>query len=216
MKKVNIVIADDHPLFLKGMVDLISSNKIAQNIYAVKDGFELVSEVAKTQPDLVITDIKMPKMDGIEASRKILATNPDMRILVISMYDDEEMVTKMLQVGVHGYLLKNASPEEIKRAIFKVLKDDLYYHTRIMEVIRNSMVKKPSQRITRIDLNPREKNVLRLICQEFTSQEIADKLQISKKTVDKTRGDLLDKIGVRNSVGLAKYALRNQHIIESQ
>ena len=206
-----VYIADDQSLFRKGMVRLLSTFKGVSKVKEAKDGKELIQLVKSAPPDVVLMDYKMPVMDGAKASKYILNHFESVKILMLSMNDEERFIFEMMELGVHGYLLKNAEPEEVENAIEIVTEKDFYYNQLVTDVLRKGIQyrnkKAPHQANSILTL--REKEILVLICQELTAKEIAEKLSISERTVNSHRANLIEKIGARNTVGLVRYALES-------
>ncbi len=166
----------------------------------------------KFQADIILMDLNMPVMDGIEASTNIIRRYPNAKILVLTMHEDKKFIAHMLEIGVHGYLLKNAEPEEVEEAVLMVYEKDFYYNRLVTEVLREGFMNKAGVKpgfAKPIDLTSREVDILSLICREFTNKEIADRLSLSIRTVEKIRSNLLLKINAKNTVGLVRYALQN-------
>jgi DNA-binding NarL/FixJ family response regulator len=208
-KKLNVYIADDHTLFRKAMVSLIQS---FENVKAVKDaenGKELLDMVKHEEPDVAIIDMQMPVMDGVEACERMIIKYPEVKLIVLTMHDSEKYILHMIEMGVHAFLLKNAEPEELEKAIHAVVEKDFYHNDLVAAVLRRHIKNKigaerPVFKST--DLSEREVEVLRLICQELTLKEIAEKLSISENTARNHRVNIMEKVGVKNTVGMVKYA----------
>lgn len=215
MDKIRIIIADDHKLFRKGLVALIEDLEIIEQIYEAADGLEClqIMEEANPKPELVLLDLKMPNLDGIDTTLELHNKFPGTKIIILSMQDDERFIIHMIEQGVNGYLLKNADPEEVEKAIYCVLENDYYFNQNIAKIIHKSFLKKdPASEDTIFDecgLTDREQEILKLICMEYTGKEIADTLNISIRTVEGHRKSLLKKTNVKNTAGLVVYALRN-------
>jgi two-component system, NarL family, response regulator DegU len=211
MEKYKIYIADDHTLFRKGMVRLLQS---FDNVALVKDaenGKELIKLVKEEEPHLVLMDLEMPIMDGKTASEYLLGKYEDLKIVVLSMHGSENLVYQMLQLGIHSYLLKNAEPEEVRKAIDAVINNDFYYNRLMREVIKKAEqgLLRQKSTIGLEELTPREKEIIILICHELTMREIGEKLFLSERTVEKHRQNIMQKLGVKNAVGIVKFAFEN-------
>jgi DNA-binding NarL/FixJ family response regulator len=209
-QKIDIVITDDHKLFRKGMASLLEDFDFVDNIYEAGNGIELLNILseAKNLPDLVLLDLQMPEMDGMVATVKIRKKYPNLKIIILTMQDDEQIVLHMIQQGVNGYLMKNADPDELEKAIKGVLLKDMYFPENVSKLVYGSLNDKKSKwKIS--DLTDREYEVLNLICREFTANEIAEKLHVSPRTVEGYRTKLLDKTGAKNLAGLVVFALKN-------
>jgi DNA-binding NarL/FixJ family response regulator len=208
----DIVIADDHKLFRKGIMSLLGDFDFVGKVYEAENGVELLKLLKETRPkpDVVLLDIQMPVMDGIEAHKQIRIKYPQQKVLIITMEADEQIMLHLISEGVNGYLMKNADPEELEEALLLVLKNDFYFPKEFSQVL----LKGVKQRQTRLqqlpELTSRELDVLNLICKEYTALEIAEKLEISSRTVEGYRRKLLEKTNCKNSAGLVVYALKNR------
>ncbi|MET0242168.1 MAG: response regulator transcription factor, partial [Flavitalea sp.] len=184
---IRIVMADDHEIFRDGFRLMISRQDDIQLVGEAGDGKELVELVATLRPDVVVTDIKMPRMDGIEAAKTILQNHPDIGVIGLSMFDEEDLIIDMLEAGAKGYLLKNADKHEVAEAIRTVYQEEPYYckHTsaRLAQMIAKSKFN-PYKKNKKIEFSEREIEIIRLICQELTNKEIADQLFLSIRTVE--------------------------------
>ncbi len=209
---IKIIIADDHEIFRDGFKLMLSKQKDIQLIGEAANGRELVELVNEHIPDLVITDIKMPIMDGIEAAKKIAAQFPDMGIIGLSMFDEDDLIIDMLEAGAKGYLLKNANKEQIIEAIKTVYNGDPYYckttSNKLTQMIAKSKFN-PYRKKEVIEFSDREQEIITLVCQELTNKEIADKLFLSSRTVEGHRLKIMEKMNVKNPVGLVVYALKH-------
>jgi DNA-binding NarL/FixJ family response regulator len=209
---IRIVIADDHEIFRDGFKLMISRQDDIQLLGEAGDGLELIELVKATMPDVVITDIKMPKMDGIEATRILQEQFPEIGVVGLSMFDEEDLIIDMLESGAKGYLLKNADKHEVAEAIRTVYQEEPYYckHTsaRLAQMIAKSKFN-PYKKTKRIEFTDRELDIIRYVCQELTNKEIADRLFLSIRTVEGYRLKIQEKMNVKNSIGLVIYAIRN-------
>jgi two-component system, NarL family, response regulator NreC len=216
---ISLVIADDHEIFRDGLALMLSRQKHITLLGQAEDGKELIELVKLNHPDIVLADIKMPRMDGIEATKLLTASFPDVRIIALSMYDEENLIIEMLEAGAKGYLLKNADKQEILDAIEQVYDDHVFYcrHTsaKLASLIVNSKFN-PYRKKEVIVFTEREKEIIRLICLQYTAQEIGDKLFISKRTVEGYRTKILEKMGVKNTAGVVVYALKHDMIKEAE
>jgi len=182
------------------------------------NGREAIEFVNKHPIDLVIMDIKMPEVNGIEATKAILSAHPNIKVLALSMFDDNLYISNMLQAGASGYILKNTDKQELITAIQKVAEGETYFSRKVTSVVMQTFISKnvastqPNTEIKPEELTYREIEILKLIAQQLTNQEIADKLQISPRTVHSHRRNLMQKMGVKNTAGLVKYALQNKLI----
>lgn len=209
---IRIVIADDHELFRDGVRVLLRKEKGIQLVGEAGNGNELLEVVRGQQPDVVITDVRMPGLDGVGVTRALQKEFPALPVIGLSTFDEQQVIVDMLEAGARGYLVKNASKEEIFTAVETVFKGEVYFcaHTspRLAELIARSSYN-PFRRRPATELSDREKEIICLICQEHSSREIAEKLHNSVRTVESYRDRLLDKVGARNVAGLVVYAIKN-------
>jgi DNA-binding NarL/FixJ family response regulator len=204
MEKPGIIIVDDHRLLRSGLKYIIDDSDKYQVIGEASNGIELLDLLASITPQLVIMDINMPVMNGIEATRQILSKYPELNILILSMYGETEYYNTLLDLGIKGFVLKDADNEEFFLAINKILSGGTYFSQELLlSIIRKNTASTP------IKLSRREKEILNYIGQGFSNQEISVKLAISQRTVERHRTNLLEKTGSKNSVRLIIYALKN-------
>ena len=215
---ISLVIADDHEIFRDGLVLMLSRQPSIKLKGQAEDGKELIALVSEHKPDIVITDIKMPRMDGIEATKYITTHFPSSKIIALSMFNEENLIVDMLEAGAKGYLLKNADKQEILDAIECVYEGNVFYckHTssRLASMIVNSKFS-PYRKKEPVVFGDREKEIIKLICLQNTAQEIGDKLFISKRTVEGYRTKLMEKMNVKNTAGVVIYALKHDLIKEA-
>jgi two-component system response regulator DegU len=208
-KKLNVYIADDHTLFRKAMVNLLQTFERIDSVKDAENGKDLLNLVRAELPDVVIVDLQMPIMDGVEACEKIVAAYPDIKIIVLTMHDSEKYILHMMEMGVHAFLLKNTEPDELEKAIHAVVDKDFYHNDLVASVLRKNMRdRRGGERpvFKSNMLTDREEEILLLICQELTIREIGHKLSISENTARNHRVNIMEKLGVKNTVGLVKYA----------
>ncbi len=212
MKKIKYAIVDDHKLFRQGVIYSLSEAAGLQLVLEADNGKELVEMIPKHKPDVILMDLKMPVMDGIEATKHIHLHFPEIKVIVLSMYDDEKFVIHLMESGASGYLLKNAGPDEIISAIEAAHINGYYFTDFVNKALLKKLVVrqqlKPSFK-DEIRLTEREVEVLKLICNEYTAAEISRIIFLSPRTVEGIRMKLIEKIGVKNTAGLVLYAARN-------
>lgn len=211
--KIRLFLVDDHNLFLNGLKSLLSQLPYYLIAGEAHNGLEFMEHYESAAPDVVLMDISMPKMDGIEASRRALEKTPDLKIITLSMYGDQEYYTKMVELGVRGFVLKDSELQEVDEAIRTVCEGGNYFSE---QLLRGLVVarKGNSLEANKDDaLSDRELEVLIEICQGLSNSEIADKLFISKRTVEKHRANILLKSGCKNTASLVVFAIRN-HLVE--
>lgn len=209
---INVIIADDHEIFRDGFRLTLSRSDDIHLVGEAANGRDLIELVEALKPDVVITDIKMPLIDGIAATRTISARHPEIGIIGLSMFDEEDLIIDMLESGARGYLLKNADKEEVIEAIKTVYSNENFYcrHTskRLAQMIAASKYSFHNKR-TRPEFSEKEIEIIQLICQEFTNKEIGDQLHLSVRTVEGYRLKIQERMKVKNSVGLVVYAIQH-------
>jgi len=203
-----IVIVDDHRLFREGL-KLILQEESYEIAGEFANGHEFIKFLDIVKPDLVLLDINMPGMNGIDAAKKALEIYPDLNILILSMLGEEDYYNELMNIGVKGFLLKDSDTDELLTAIKKILGGAAYFSQQLlMKILQNKS--KQEQRTTAVSLSPREMEVLTLLCEGLTNAEIAEKLFLSQRTVDRHKSNLFMKCECTNSVGLVMYALKNK------
>lgn len=202
MKKA--IIVDDHKIFRESLAYLLANQTNLEVLAQANNGWEFVDILKLEKPDIVLLDIEMPVMDGIEATRRAISMYPDIKILVLSMHNDEEFYSSMIDLGVKGFILKEADSLEVKRAIEEVLGGSLYFS---QDLLINLLKKRKDT--VQFDLTQREKEVLAMIAKGHSNAEIAERLFISARTVEKHRAELLLKTESKNSISLVVYAIKN-------
>ena len=216
MEKINVLITDDHKLFRKGIAALLSDFDFVNEIEEAGNGIELLDKIGNLEllPDLILLDIRMPEMDGIEAQKLVREKYPEIKIIILSMEDDEQIVLHLIEQGVNGYLLKNADPDEMELAIKKVISEGYYFSQEFTQLIVKNVVRKKINKFElEQELNSKELQVLELICKQFTANEIADKLNLSVRTIEGYRRKLLEKTRSKNLAGLVVFALKNNLVV---
>lgn len=202
---MNILLADDHQMFIDGISHFIK--EVGWNVIGIakngKEIFRIIKE--KGVPELIVLDIEMPEMDGVEVAKRIKKEYADVKILVVTMHEENEFIRQMLKVGIDGYILKDAGKEELIKALDTVKNGDKYFGQKVTENIMSSFTrpKTPSS-----NLSEREIDIIRLIADQKTTSQIAKQLFLSKHTVETHRRNILLKLGIKNSAGLVKYAMK--------
>jgi DNA-binding NarL/FixJ family response regulator len=208
---INIVIADDHELFRDGFRVMIKKFPEINIAGEAENGQELLALVEQVRPDVILTDIKMPKLDGIAATRLLTNQQQAASIIALSMFDEENLIIDMLEAGAKGYLLKNAHKDEIIQAIKTVHSGKTYYcnhtSTRLLEMIAKSRFY-PSQQKEKPVFTERELAIIRLICEQLSNKEIAERLHLSIRTIEGNREKIQEKMDVRNTAGIVVYAIK--------
>jgi DNA-binding NarL/FixJ family response regulator len=220
MKGIRILIADDHKLVRTGIRFTLESSNPKGSLAKfdeASNGYEAVQLASVNEYDIILIDINMPEMDGIAATQEILRTTGNKNIIAISMHDEEYQVRKMIDAGARGYLLKNTGPEILNAAIETVIRGGQYFSNEVaLKLMQISGKEESSQSPRRANsgaqLSKREQEILVMIANEFTNEEIADKLSLSKRTVDTHRQNMINKLQVKNTAGLIKYAIQSRLI----
>lgn len=219
MEKIKLCIADDHRLFRMGFMSMLSPIKDFHFVFEAGNGQELIDQLASQPCDIVLLDVNMPVMDGIKATGILREQFPELKIIVISMYDEDRFVTHMLELGVNGYLLKDSSPEEVEKAIRQVYAEGAYYSDFVGKALHRKLLAKKTERVLvpfhnafATDLSEREKGVLRLLCDGMSTIEIGDKLCVSARTVEGYRQRIIEKTGAKNIAQAIAFAYK-RHLI---
>jgi DNA-binding NarL/FixJ family response regulator len=211
MGKIKILLADDHQLFRNGLKILLDAFDDFEIAGEAVNGEEVLRIIENTDCNIVLMDIDMPVMDGIEATRRVSEINPDIKIIALSMYGEEEYYHRMVEAGAKGFILKDSDISEVKDAIVTVYNGSTWFSQELLQnVIRR--IKSRETETDHANLSKREKEILLKICEGLSNQEIADTLFISKRTVDKHRANLLGKTQSKNTASLILYAIKNKII----
>lgn len=215
MEKFKIVIVDDHSLFAESLESLINNFDDFEVQYIVNNGQELIDKLSQQDlfPDIILLDINMPVMNGIQTMFWLKNNQPKLDVLALSMEDNEETIIQMLSYGAKGYLLKDIHPEELHHALNQVIKKGFYYTDKVNDSLIKSISTSEdefNQDFKFVELNDREKTFLELACTDKTYKEIAEEMFISPKTVDGYRDNLFKKFSVGNRIGLVLYALKHE------
>lgn len=209
---IKVVLADDHEIFRDGFNVMLKKQEDIELVGEAANGEELIEQVQKLKPDVVITDIKMPLLDGIEATRILTARWPDLGIIALSMSDEENLIMDMLEAGAKGYLIKNAHKNEIFDAIKCVYRNEVYYCNqtsgKLIKMLANSN-HAPYKKEIKPTFTKKEIEIIQLICTESSNKEIANKLDLSVRTIEACRERIQEKTGAKNMVGIVVYAIRN-------
>ena len=210
-RRISILIADDHLIYREGLKLLLARDPQFYLKGEVTNGKELLLKVRQLAPDIIITDIKMPFMNGIEAVKKLSRAFPGIRIIALSSFSDDYLIVDMLEAGAKGFLLKGVGFEELGLAIRTVYKRKPYFSPEITEkIIRIVSGKFNGQKFHyHISLTETEKQIIKLICKELTSKEIADSLSVGKRTIESYRVRIMDKLGAKSVATIITYALRS-------
>jgi DNA-binding NarL/FixJ family response regulator len=209
--KMKVFIVEDHAIFREGLKRVISEMDDVELIGEAENGAVFLEMLKKVSPDVVLMDIQMPVMDGIEATERALKHDPSLKILVISMFGEEEYVYSMVEKGVAGFILKTSGILDLERAIKKVSDGQQYYSEEIMGLLVKKF--RSIDTVEKITFTDKEKEVLRMLCKGASNNDIADKLFMSVRTVEGYRNKLLQKTGSANVINLVIYALKNKLVI---
>ncbi|SIT16341.1 two component transcriptional regulator, LuxR family [Zobellia uliginosa] len=213
-KRTRTLLVDDHPVFLHGLTSILKDCDEIEILNTVTSAEEALQYLENESLGLVITDINLPGMNGIELIKKIKEINPNLPVLVLSMFLGRELVKEILSVETEGYLSKKIKKAELFGAVKKIIHGGTYYSNEITSVMMDLISKKKSGRIlSNHELTLREREILQLICQEYSSKEIASKLFISVTTVDSHRRSMFKKTGAKNVIGLIRYAVENNLVM---
>ena len=212
---IKVGLAEDQLLFRKGLIQLLKDYSQIEVTLEAENGKDLLEKLEQLDinlPQVLLMDISMPEMNGIEAFNVIRCKYPSIKVIILSVHQEDRYIVKVIEMGANGYLLKNAEPSEVVGAVNAVVERDYYFNEKIIHAIQKGLRKKATAALSDT-LTNREKEILELICQENTANEIAAKLFISERTVEGHRNNLLQKTGARNTAGLVIYAIRNNFFV---
>lgn len=210
MKKYTVVVVDDHTLLSQAIQTMVNTFDDFQVLYTCKNGKELVDNFENPNldlPNIVLMDINMPIMNGIETTEYITKNHPKTNVIALSVEDDDTTVLQMLKAGAVGYLLKDTEKQVLEQALIETAQNGFYHTKEVTQLLMKSVTGNIDNQI---DLKPREIEFLKLACSELTYKEVADKMCLSPKTIDNYRNDLFVKLNVKNRVGLVMYAIKNK------
>jgi len=217
-QRIKLAIVDDHALFRRGLKSMIEEQEEIDMVLEAENGARLVEQIDEHRgrlPDVVLMDLKMPEMDGMEATKYLRTYYPDVKIIVLSMYDDDKFIIHLIELGAHGYLLKNADSEEGVGAVKSAVRNGDYFNDHISKVMLKGLIKKNKVKPTfskNVKLTGRQLEVLRMICKEMTNVQIAKRLCLSVRTVEGYRNSLLEKTSSNNTAGLVMFAVKNGYV----
>lgn len=210
-KKIKIAIAEDQHLFVQGIENLLNMQENFSVIFHAVNGKELIEMVKTDMPDVVLMDLEMPVMNGIDATAKLRGLYPDLKIIALTQHDDDDFIIQIIEKGANSFLSKDTDIKIVIEAIYAVIENDYYFNDKVSKALVKGLVrsKKVRPRFNTVNLTKREIEVLQLICKEKTNQVIADELFIDVRTVDGHREMILQKIGAKNTVGIVMYAVKH-------
>ena len=215
IEEIKVAIADDHKIFRDGIRMALSGKEYLKMIWEAEDGKDLIHKMKIKLPDVLLMDIRMPEMDGINAISLLRKEYEEVRIIVLTMYDDQEMISKMMEMGANAYLTKTTDPEEIYNAILTCMNDDYYFN----ELLNKALLMKLQQKKTTrqfypnpIDFSDKELGILKLIADDKTTEEISKEVYLSPRTIETIRQNMKTKVGAKTIAGLVMYGMRNRLI----
>jgi DNA-binding NarL/FixJ family response regulator len=204
MSKIRLLVADDHKILLDGIVSLLKTEPSFTIGGTAIDGYEVLEVIEKTDFDVCLLDINLPKLDGLETAKLLKKRKPDIKIIILTMYNDKEFISELIHIGVSGYLLKNSGKQELTEAIKRVMTGRYYFSEEVEKIIMEGVSEKQDKDIIR--LTEREQEVVQLLAKEYTNDKIAAELHISYRTVETHRKNIMQKTKATNLAGLMKFA----------
>lgn len=205
MEIISVIIADDHVIFRKGLATILNEISTVKVVAETSNGHELLDYLKKGSADVILMDIKMPGMDGIEATRRVKEKYPEMSIIALTMHEEIGYFNKMIEAGATGFLLKKTTQDQLEDAINAVFRGENYF----AEEFAMTVSKTTSSPKVKVSLSNREKEILEFICKGYSNSEISKKLGLSQRTIDGHRARLFDKTGARNAPNLVMFAIKN-------
>lgn len=212
---IKVAIADDHKIFRDGIKMALSGKEYLKIIWEAEDGKDLIHKMKIKLPDVLLMDIRMPEMDGINAISLLRKEYEEVRIIVLTMYDDQEMISKMMEMGANAYLTKTTDPEEIYNAILTCMNDDFYFNDLLNKAVLMKLQQKKTTRQfypSVVKFNEKELSILKLIAQDKTTEEISREVYLSPRTIETIRQNMKTKVGAKTIAGLVMYGMRNKLI----
>ena len=215
IETIKVAIADDHKIFRDGIKMALSGREVLKIMWEAEDGKDLIHKMKIKLPDVLLMDIRMPEMDGINAISLLRKEYEQVKIIILTMYDDQEMISKMMEMGANAYLTKTTDPEEIYNAILTCVKDDFYFNELLNKAVLMKLQQKKTTRQfypNTVTFNDKEISILRLIAQEKSTEEISKEIFLSPRTIETIRQNMKTKVGVKTIAGLIMYGTRNKLI----
>ncbi len=212
MRTIKIAIADDHKIYRDGLKVGLAADGDLEVVLEAENGEDLINKLEASTPDVILMDLKMPVMDGMEATKEIRKNFNSIKVLVVTMYDDDKFIIHLMENGANGYLLKNADSDEIRKSIHAVYENGYYFNDLVNRALLKKLVLKRDFKPSfnqNIEFTERELEVLKLICEEKTAAEIGKEIFLSPRSIEGIRTKLIEKVGVRNTAGLVMFAIKN-------
>jgi DNA-binding NarL/FixJ family response regulator len=209
IKMIKLILVDDHRMFRESIRKMLTIEKIADVVAEASNGVEFLNLLDSKESDVVLMDIAMPEMDGIETTQKALKKNPDLKILILSSFGEEKYYFSMVEAGVKGFVLKSAALAELENAISEVARGGSWFSSELLQNVITNMKLNPGKE-SGIEHSDREIEILSLICEGLTNEQIANKINLSYDTVKWHRANILTKTGCNNTAGLVMYAIKNK------
>jgi DNA-binding NarL/FixJ family response regulator len=214
---IKIAIADDHKIFRDGIKMALAGKENLKMLWEAEDGKDLMHKVAIKKPDVLLMDIRMPEMDGINAIEMLRKEYEDIKIIVLTMYDDQQMINRMMEMGANAYLTKTTDPEEIYKAIITCMNDDFYFNSLVNNAVMGKLIQKKNVRqhygsTVPVNFNEKEIKILQLLAQDKTTEEISKIIFLSPRTIETIRQNMKSKVGAKTIAGLIMYGMRNKLI----
>ena len=206
---ITVVMADDHQMFLDGMVTMLQRNRKIKILGTAQSGNSLLKLLEDVQPDIVVTDLQMEDLSGLEAIKIIRNRYPKIKVLALTMHNEAGFVRKLMEFGISGYILKNAGKQVLTGAIEKIADGGTYFSDAVMQTMMENLKNPSTKKNKDFPLSKREKQIISLICKEYTTNEIAGELNLSPLTIETHRKNIFLKLKVKNIAGLVRFAIRN-------
>lgn len=212
---IKVSIADDHKIFRDGIKMALQNKDYLKIIWEAEDGRDLMHKMQMKRPDVLLMDIRMPEIDGINAINILRKEYDEVRIIVLTMYDDQEMISKMMEMGANAYLTKTTDPEEIYKAILSCMNDDFYFNDLVNKAVLSKLQTKKAVRQfypNPIKFSEKEVKILKLLAEDKTTEEISKEVFLSPRTIETIRQNMKSKVGAKTIAGLIMYGMRNKII----
>ena len=214
---IKIAIADDHQIFRDGIKMALSGKQNLKMLWEAEDGKDLMHKVSLKKPDVLLMDIRMPEIDGINAIEMLRKEYEDIKIIVLTMYDDQQMISKMMEMGANAYLTKTTDPEEIYEAILTCMNEDFYFNSLVNNAVMGKLMQKKNVRLhygntVTINFSEKEIRILQLLAADKTTDEISKTIFLSPRTIETIRQNMKSKVGAKTIAGLIMYGMRNKLI----